>query len=172
MRLNKYFMLGLAGLAFAACSNDDDASISTDDSNKTLIVSIKGLDGASTRADISNGGNIWEGDENATVAQGNIQKLAFFFTDGTGSVKYRYQISKTLEENADEAEKEANTAKWNALFDTNGAKFVGLTGVTAVHIVANAIFETDEFKNITNINSLNTTLQQQKPSIDVYKRQV
>lgn len=165
MRLNKYFMLGLAGLAFAACSNDDDASISTDDSNKTLIVSIKGLDGASTRADISNGGNIWEGDENATVAQGNIQKLAFFFTDGTGSVKYRYQISKTLEENADEAEKEANTVKWNALFDTNGAKFVGLTGVTAVHIVANAIFETDEFKNITNINSLNTTLQQQKPSI-------
>lgn len=29
MRLNKYFMLGLAGLAFAACSNDEDVNLNT-----------------------------------------------------------------------------------------------------------------------------------------------
>ncbi|MCS3207585.1 hypothetical protein NXX20_02270 [Bacteroides stercoris] len=26
MKLNKYFMLGLAGLAFAACSNEDEGN--------------------------------------------------------------------------------------------------------------------------------------------------
>lgn len=167
MKLNKYFMLGLAGLAFAACSNEDEVgkNLSDDNTPKTLIVSIKGLGDASTRADINAGGSIWAGDANATAAQGNIQNLAFFFTDGAGAVKYKYQIAKDLEESATEDDKKANTAKWDALFKTTGAKFVGLTGVTAVHVVANAIFDTNEFTTITNISSLSTTLKQQAPSI-------
>ncbi len=30
MKLNKFFMLGLAGLAFAACSNDDEVTSAMD----------------------------------------------------------------------------------------------------------------------------------------------
>lgn len=45
MKLNKYFMLGLAGLAFAACSNDDEIGKNLPDDNipKTLVVSIAGI---------------------------------------------------------------------------------------------------------------------------------
>ena len=167
MKLNKFFMLGLAGLAFAACSNDDELGNGLPDDNtpKTLIVSIKGLGDASTRATMDAGGAIWTEDANAAAAQGNIQNLAFFFTDAAGAVKYKYQISKELLDGTEEAAAQANTKKWSALFGTTGAKFVGLTGVSAVHIVANAIFDTDEFEKITNISSLNTTLAQQAPSI-------
>lgn len=167
MKLNKFFMLGLAGLAFAACSNDDELGNGLPDDNtpKTLIVSIKGLGDASTRATMDAGGAIWTEDANAAAAQGNIQNLAFFFTDAAGAVKYKYQISKEMPDGTEEAAAQANTKKWSALFGTTGAKFVGLTGVSAVHIVANAIFDTDEFKDIANISSLNTTLAQQAPSI-------
>lgn len=37
MKLNKYFMLGLAGLAFAACSNDETPSDNGKEANKTII---------------------------------------------------------------------------------------------------------------------------------------
>ena len=44
MKLNKYFMLGLAGLAFAACSNEDGLPGNGDDgSAKSLIISISGI---------------------------------------------------------------------------------------------------------------------------------
>lgn len=37
MKLNKYFMLGLAGLAFAACSNDENLPENGKEANKTII---------------------------------------------------------------------------------------------------------------------------------------
>lgn len=37
MKFNKYFMLGLAGLAFAACSNDENLSDNGKEANKTII---------------------------------------------------------------------------------------------------------------------------------------
>lgn len=37
MKFNKYFMLGLAGLAFAACSNDENPSDNGKEANKTII---------------------------------------------------------------------------------------------------------------------------------------
>lgn len=37
MKLNKYFMLGLAGLAFAACSNDENLPGNGKEANKTII---------------------------------------------------------------------------------------------------------------------------------------
>lgn len=50
MKMNKYFMLGLAGLAFAACSNEEDA---IDNGNPTLdgnaVVSVKIATPAMTR---------------------------------------------------------------------------------------------------------------------------
>lgn len=37
MKLNKFFMLGLAGLAFTACSNEEDAVPGTGDKDKVMI---------------------------------------------------------------------------------------------------------------------------------------
>lgn len=175
MKLNKYFMLGLAGLAFAACSNDDEAvSVGADDGNKTLIVSIKGLEGASTRADMNTGGNIWAGDSGddggAAAAKEHINSLTFFFTDAKGEIKYRHQMSKSLAGDATDTDKNTNTKQWNALFDGNGAKFVGLKDVTAVHIIANVVSTSTTGVNalaeISNISSLQTELKKQQPSIE------
>lgn len=123
MKMNKYFMLGLAGLAFAACSNEEDAIGSADTTNKTMIVSIAGI-GADTKA--SAPVDPWSPDADATAAVTNINKLTLLFTDANGIVKYSYTGDKTNE-----------SEEWNALFTTQGVKFIGLTGVTAVHAIAN-----------------------------------
>lgn len=40
MKLNKYFMLGLAGLAFAACSNEDEGNDILTKGTKQISVTI------------------------------------------------------------------------------------------------------------------------------------
>ena len=51
MKLNKFFLLGMAGLAFAACSNEDDVAFNAGDGvNKTMVVSIAGISSGTTRA--------------------------------------------------------------------------------------------------------------------------
>ena len=123
MKMNKFFMLGLAGLAFAACSNEEDAIVGGDADNKTMIVSIAGI-GADTKA--SAPVDPWSPDADATAAVTNINKLTLLFTDANGIVKYSYTGDKTNE-----------SEEWNALFTTQGVKFIGLTDVTAVHAIAN-----------------------------------
>ena len=41
MKLNKFFMLGLAGLAFAACSNEDEVGNDLSQNSKTITVKIE-----------------------------------------------------------------------------------------------------------------------------------
>lgn len=41
MKLNKFFMLGLAGLAFAACSNEDEVGNDLSQNSKTITVRLK-----------------------------------------------------------------------------------------------------------------------------------
>lgn len=40
MKMNRYFMFALAGLTFAACSNDEDSSALTQ-SKKSVEIAIK-----------------------------------------------------------------------------------------------------------------------------------
>ena len=146
MKMNKYFMLGLAGLAFAACSNEEDAIVGGDADNKTMIVSIAGI-GADTKA--ATPGDKWSED---TDAKDNISSLTLFFTDANGVIKYKYD--------ADETDKED---EWNGLFGT-GLKFVGLSGVTAVHAIANDAAAASLAVN-GNINTLKTAYADQGLSI-------
>lgn len=146
MKMNKYFMLGLAGLAFAACSNEEDAIVGGGTDNKTMVVSIAGI-GADTKA--STPGDKWSSD-NAAVD--NISSLTLFFTDANGVIKYKYD--------ADETDKED---EWNGLFGT-GLKFVGLSGVTAVHAIANDAAAASLAVN-GNINTLKTAYADQGLSI-------
>lgn len=156
MKLNKYFMLGLAGLAFAACSNDDEIGKNLPDDNipKTLVVSIAGIsNNVATKANAPQ----WSKDE-TNKGVDNITKLALFFTDGAGVVKYGYQVSST--------DTDDKATVWTALKDaTKGVKFVALQGVDAVHVVANvAITDTDieeMIENETNVSTLNATFKAQ-----------
>lgn len=147
MKLNKYFMLGLAGLAFAACSNEDGLPGNGDDgSAKSLIISISGISSsAGTKAGASDMTPGWTPDTNN--GKENISKLTLFFTDGTGTVKHTYQAVEGGE----------NTSEFSALLD-KGVKFVGLDDVSAVYAVANKDITT---KGITNINQLSTALSNQ-----------
>lgn len=154
MKLNKYFMLGLAGLAFAACSNDDEVgkNLSDDNTPKTLIVSIAGIgNNAVTKANAPG----WS-EEDGTTDKGvnNIKSLALFFTDGAGIVKYGYQAS------SDDTDKTV----WSALIDaTKGVKFVALEGVDAVHVAANVTMTDDDLKAMIskNVSTLNATFKAQ-----------
>lgn len=148
MKLNKYFMLGLAGLAFAACSNEDGLPGNGDDgSAKSLIISISGISSsAGTKAGASDMAPGWEADNTGQGAT-NVQSVTLFFTDGAGAVKHTYVINSST-----------NNDKMDDLKST-GIKFVGAAGVTAVYAVANK--EISNLSSIANINQLNTTLTQQ-----------
>lgn len=146
MKLNKYFMLGLAGLAFAACNNDNDVALTDDGNNKTMIVSIAGIGSSSmTRSEK------WTEDAEGT-GKNNIASLTLLFTDANGVVKYSYATNKT----------DGGTT-WDALFSTQGVKFIGLSDVTAVHAVANT---TVSLATGANISTLNTSLADQAENIN------
>lgn len=130
MKLNRFFMLSVAGLALAACSNEDAVINPTDDgTSKTMIVSIAGISSGTTRANAPVDG--WEADSNAGFA--NISKIALLFTNASGEVLYEWDIDKPGEEVSSGDEYN----QWNALTGANGVKFIGLNGVTQVHAVAN-----------------------------------
>lgn len=152
MKWNKFFMLGVAGLALCACSNEDGLSGAVDDgTSKTMVVSIAGIGSASTKA--TNPSDKWSPDTDAEVAVTNINKLTLLFTDASGVVKYKYEGDKANE-----------STTWNALFGT-GVKFVGLTGVTAVHAIAN--LPSDVTINVDgNVNELKTAYTKQGLSIE------
>ena len=143
--MNKYFMLGLAGLAFAACSNEEDAIVGGDADNKTMIVSIAGI-GADTKA-AQDPEDKWTPDTDET-AYNNIETLNLLFTDDAGDILYKYTATKPAEgtEATDDAAK-----KWNALFTGNGIKFIGLQKVTQVHAIAN-----QALSNETNVKDFKT----------------
>ena len=50
MKLNRFFMLGLAGLAFAACSNEEEPGINNRFPDGTGAVTVKLINPALTRA--------------------------------------------------------------------------------------------------------------------------
>lgn len=149
MKLNRFFMLGLAGLAFAACSNEDNPAVGGDGSNKTMIVSVAGIGAGTTKA--AGPVDKWTPDANEGAAVTNINSLSLLFTDANGVIKYKYEGNKT--DAADE---------WNALFSTAGVKFVGLTGVTQVHAIANVptgVDVPDVNENISDLATISYDLQ-------------
>lgn len=142
-------MLGLAGLAFAACSNEDNPAVGGDGSNKTMIVSVAGIGASTTKA--TGPVDKWTPDADATAAVTNINSLSLLFTDANGVIKYKYDGDKTGE-----------AATWNALFTTEGVKFVGLTGVTQVHAIANVpagVTVPDVNQNISDLDDITYDLQ-------------
>ena len=144
MKLNKYFMLGLAGLAFAACSNEDGLPGNGDDGeSKTLVISISGISsGAGTKA--TGVTDPWSKDDGDGV--NNIKSLTLLFTNADGIVQYSY----------------ASTSTTLPLLKKDGMKFTGVKNVTAVYAVAN---KTVNLSQGANINTLVTELSEQGLSL-------
>ena len=76
MKLNKYFMLGLAGLAFAACSNEDEGNDILTKGTKQISVTISAGNYGQTKA-----GSGWTEDTDKAINPQNI-KLYLLKADG------------------------------------------------------------------------------------------
>lgn len=144
MKLNKFFLLGMAGLAFAACSNEDDVAFNAGDGvNKTMVVSIAGISSGTTRATAPT--DPWVKDE-AGQGVNNINKIFLAFTDASGVVKYVYNTE----------DHEGSLANLKG----NGMKFTNVEDVTAVYAVANAPASFNLAVG-SKINSVNTQFSEQ-----------
>lgn len=73
MKFNKYFMLGLAGLAFAACSNDEDVTNGREDGRVRVTLSL-----GTTEATRSLG-------QSAAGLYNDVTDLQIFFYNGSGA---------------------------------------------------------------------------------------
>lgn len=88
MKLNKYFMLGLAGLAFAACSNEDEVGNDLSQNSKTITVKIE-TGGYTTRA---SGNGAWTDGAN-NQSQITMNTVTLYLLDKDGAIV----DTKTLE---------------------------------------------------------------------------
>lgn len=81
MKLNKYFMLGLAGLAFAACSNEDEVGNDLSQNSKTITVKIE-TGGYTTRA---SGNEAWTNGAN-NQSQITLNTVTLYLLDKDGAI--------------------------------------------------------------------------------------
>ena len=81
MKLNKYFMLGLAGLAFAACSNEDEVGNDLSQNSKTITVKIE-TGGYTTRA---SGNGAWTDGAN-NQSQITVNTVTLYLLDKDGAI--------------------------------------------------------------------------------------
>ena len=81
MKLNKFFMLGLAGLAFAACSNEDEVGNDLSQNSKTITVKIE-TGGYTTRA---SGNGAWTNGAN-NQSQITVNTVTLYLLDKDGAI--------------------------------------------------------------------------------------
>lgn len=92
MKLNKFFMLGLAGLAFAACSNEDEVGNDLSQNSKTITVKIE-TGGYTTRA---SGDEAWTDGTNNNQSPITVNTITLYLLDKDGAIV----DTKTLEKSS------------------------------------------------------------------------
>lgn len=124
MKLNKFFMLGLAGLAFAACSSDDEVSNFDNGEKQSVVIKIGNEATSRTLGDSQAG----LGGQAGNLKDGTAIKLSnvtIFYAQGTNIVK-SVKLSST------------DTEKWNALTGDAGYVEHNLpSAVNQVYIAGN-----------------------------------
>lgn len=130
MKLNRFFMLGLAGLAFAACSNNDEIPGMENDGTKSVALRLEGL-AASTKA-------VGDAQQAGQIALSN---MTIYFTDGTNI------LTKTTLSSTDNAE------DWAEL-TTTGYTFHKLpSAVNQIQIVGNSAGKTLTETSVANLKA-------------------
>ena len=99
MKLNKFFMLGLAGLAFAACSNEDEVGNDLSQNSKTITVKIE-TGGYTTRA---SGDEAWTDGTNNNQSPITVNTITLYLLDKDGAIVDTKTLEKlaTLDEGVD-----------------------------------------------------------------------
>lgn len=110
MKMNKFFMLGLAGLAFAACSNEEDA-VNNSFPDGTGVVSVKLINPALTRTIT----DPTEGTAGTTTIPitGNLTISLYEASDVTGGVPNGGATPKTITIAADDVSNTTALKFWN-----------------------------------------------------------
>jgi len=110
MRMNKFFMLGLAGLAFAACNNEEDA-VNNSFPDGTGVVSVKLINPALTRTIT----DPTEGTAGTTTIPitGNLTISLYEASDVTGGVPNGGATPKTITIAADDVSNTTALKFWN-----------------------------------------------------------
>lgn len=110
MKMNKFFMLGLAGLAFAACSNEEDA-VNNSFPEGTGVVSVKLINPALSRTITDpTGGTAGT----TTIAiDGDLTVSLYEASDVTGGVPNEGATPKTITIAADEVSNTTALKFWN-----------------------------------------------------------
>lgn len=110
MKMNKFFMLGLAGLAFAACSNEEDA-VNNSFPEGTGVVSVKLINPALSRTITDpTGGTAGT----TTIAiEGNLTVSLYEASDVTGGVPNEGATPKTITIAAGEVSNTTALKFWN-----------------------------------------------------------
>lgn len=110
MKMNKFFMLGLAGLAFAACNNEEDA-VNNSFPEGTGVVSVKLINPALSRTITDpTGGTAGT----TTIAiDGNLTVSLYEASDVTGGVPNEGATPKTITIAADEVSNTTALKFWN-----------------------------------------------------------
>lgn len=135
MKFNKYFMLGLAGLAFAACSNDEDVTNGREDGRVRVTLSL-----GTTEATRSLG-------ETAAGLYNDVTDLQIFFYNGSGAF-VAVPSSGTIGGEAYDNEAAINAAVKNGLNGNTHQVTVELKEVPSsasqIYIVANSNGKTNQ----------------------------
>lgn len=109
MKMNKFFMLGLAGLAFAACNNEEDV-VNNSFPDGTGVVSVKLINPALTRTITD------PTDETAgttTAIEGSLTVSLYEASDVTGGVPNEGATPKTITIKAEEVSSSTALKFWN-----------------------------------------------------------
>ena len=151
MKLNKFFMLGLAGLAFAACSSDDEVSNFDNGEKQSVVIKIGNEATSRTLGDSQAG----LGGQAGNLKDGTAIKLSnvtIFYAQGTNIVK-SVKLSST------------DTEKWNAL--TGAAGYVEHNLPSAVNQVYIAGNYAGDLSKVATKDALEATVVQATDQKDV-----
>lgn len=135
----KLLLMAAACIGMVACSKDDAANPSADGSKQIVLK----VNLPTTRA-VSGS---WL-DDNGGVTATNITVMDVFFTNANGTVLKH----ATLDDNT-----------YIDAVKTDGLRFVGLDGVTAVYIATSL---TEEMRGVAKVQDLKVLLQQQMHNMD------
>lgn len=131
-------------LALAGCNKDAETPYNNpDDGVKAVTVKIKGAN--LTKANMT--------PDNSYNATANVTKLDIYFTNSNDVIQYVYSVSST-------AQGDDKTA-WDGLVanDGSGVRFVGLTNISRVYVVANDDAALSKGEDIASLSSKYTEVR-------------
>lgn len=153
MKIHSFFALcALAALTLAGCNKKEaepQVAADPDAGVKAITLSINGI--KMTKAQVT--------PDDSWSEKSAIDQLDIYFTTNSDVIKYSYRLSAT-----------ENSEAWEVITKTTGAnkvRFIGLTGVSRVYVVANSSESLLESGNISQVAADLENMYGNKENTDV-----